>query len=125
MTHPDMPNDPKWRLVRYADAQATCQSTVIYLHPSWRYIRVIPTMTDEFRSRKEHHIVLGLNYRRIPPTSTEPLYWDLTLNGVDNDITLDALTSLKAGEKKDYAPPQLQCDFERMQLQIILQDVWA
>ena len=37
-------------------------------------------------------------------------------------MVVDVIAELKAGEKKDYAPPQMQFDFERIQLVIVLVD---
>ena len=51
-----------------------------------------------------------------------PNMYDFRLQPGENTITVDAIASLKEGEKKEYAPSQMQFDFERIQLVVILMD---
>jgi len=54
-------------------------------------------------------------------TSTPGAY-DFRLGPGENVIAVDVISDLKEGERKDYAPPQLQVDFERMMLFVYLRD---
>lgn len=49
-----------------------------------------------------------------------PGAYDFRLQPGENTIVVDAIADLKEGDKKEYAPPQMQFDFERIQLVIVL-----
>ncbi|KAI9873467.1 MAG: hypothetical protein M1823_007912, partial [Watsoniomyces obsoletus] len=52
MTHPNLPGDPKWRLNRYASESKTQTSSFIFLPADHFYLRLIPTLTAELKSRR-------------------------------------------------------------------------
>ncbi|RMZ91450.1 hypothetical protein DV736_g1317, partial [Chaetothyriales sp. CBS 134916] len=122
MTHPNLPGDPKWKLQRFASASKTQTSSYIYLPSSHFYLRLIPTLTDELRSRKNYKVCVSANWQSVQPGSAVPPTYDFRLQPGENTIVVDVIADLKSGEKKDYAPPQMQFDFERIQLVIVLVD---
>ncbi|RMZ83470.1 hypothetical protein DV737_g1597, partial [Chaetothyriales sp. CBS 132003] len=122
MTHPNLPGDPKWKLQRFSSASKTQTSSYIYLPSSHFYLRLIPTLTDELRSRKNYKVCVSANWQSVLPSSAVPPTYDFRLQPGENIIVVDVIADLKSGEKKDYAPPQMQFDFERIQLVIVLVD---
>ncbi|RMZ79467.1 hypothetical protein DV738_g3369, partial [Chaetothyriales sp. CBS 135597] len=122
MTHPNLPGDPKWKLQRFASASKTQTSSYIYLPSTHFYLRLIPTLTDELRSRKNHKVCVSANWQSILPSGTSPPTYEFRLQPGENTIVVDVIADLKPGEKKEYAPPQMQFDFERIQLVVVLVD---
>ncbi|RMD41597.1 hypothetical protein DV735_g3555, partial [Chaetothyriales sp. CBS 134920] len=122
MTHPNLPGDPKWKLQRFASASKTQTSSYIYLPANHFYLRLIPTLTDELRSRKNHKLCVSANWQSVLPSAGTPPTYDFRLQPGENTIVVDVIADLKPGEKKEYAPPQMQFDFERIQLVIVLVD---
>jgi hypothetical protein len=59
------------------------------------------------------------------PSTQVPGSYDFRLQPGENTIVVDVIAELKAGEKKEYAPPQMQFDFERIQLVVVLVDKTA
>lgn len=121
MTHPNLPSDPKWKLVRYASATKTQTSSYIYLPADHNYFRVIPTLTPELLSRRNYKMVVTHNWIPQHPSGV-PRTFEFKLQPGENVIAVDVIAELRAGERKDYAPPQLQVDFERITFYVYLRD---
>lgn len=124
MTHPQMPNDPKWKISRYASPTKTQTASYIYLPHNHYYLRVIPNLSSEVKSRKRHKLCVAHNWQVQPasPGAQGGGVYDFRLQPGENVIVVDVIADLKDGEKKDYAPPQLQLDFERVTFYVILRD---
>lgn len=117
MTNPNMPNDPKWKLVRRASPSKTQTSGLISLPYNHRDIRIIPITTQELKSRRRHRIVVMHNMHVFrEPNSMVAGAYDVKLAPGENILSVEVLADLKDGERKDYAPPQLQFDFEKSTL---------
>lgn len=122
MTNPNSPSDPKWKLIRYAEPAKTQTSYLICLPMNHQYIRVIPRLTSELHSRRRHRLFVTVNgqvFTEPNSTSVEGAY-DVQLKLGDNEIGVEVLADLREGEKKEYAPPQLQFDFEKCTMLINL-----
>ncbi|KAK5050392.1 hypothetical protein LTR84_003673 [Exophiala bonariae] len=122
MTNPNGPSDPKWKLTRYASPIKTQTSCLTCLPMNHQYMRIIPRFTSELKRRRRHRSFVVVNGQTIPqPTSSsvEGAY-DVLLKPGTNEISVEVLADLKEGERKDYAPPQLQFDFERLSMIINL-----
>jgi hypothetical protein len=122
MTHPTLPGDPKWKLRVEASPSMTQTSSFIYLPASHYYFRVTPKITSEVRKRSSWKVCVSANWQTVPESPHAPGSYDFRLQPGDNSIVVDAIASLKEEEKKDYAPPQMQFDFERIQLVVVLMD---
>jgi Bromodomain len=122
MTHPKLPNDPKWKLARYASPSRTQTSSYIYLPSDHYYLRVVPHLSDELRSRKRHKLCLTRNWESKPETQEGSGIYDFRILPGINEICVDVISDLKEGERKDYAPPQLQLDFERIRFVVVLRE---
>ncbi|EXJ88614.1 hypothetical protein A1O1_05544 [Capronia coronata CBS 617.96] len=121
MTNPLVPKDPKWKLIRRASPIKTQTTGFIGLPANYRDVRVIPVTTPELKSRRRHRILFTHNahvYRE--PNSTVPDAYDIRLYPGENILSVEVLADLREGEKKEYAPPQLQFDFEKCTLIIDL-----
>ncbi|KAK5195497.1 hypothetical protein LTR47_003810 [Exophiala xenobiotica] len=117
MTNPNDANNPKWKLVRRASATRTQTTGFITLPQTYRNIRIIPLTTLELKSRRRHRVLVMHNsqfYRE--PNSTVAGAYDVQLNPGENTLSVEVLADLRDGERKDYAPPQLQFDFEKCTL---------
>ena len=122
MTNPNGPSDPKWKLTRYASPIKTQTSCLISLPMNHQYMRIIPHFTSELKSRRRHRSFVVVNGQSIPQpiaASAEGAY-DVLLKPGTNEISVEVLADLKAGERKEYAPPQLQFDFEKSSMIINL-----
>lgn len=122
MTHPTLPGDPKWRLCVEASPTMTQTSSFIYLPASHYYFRVTPQTTSELRARNNWKVCVSANWQPIQESPHNAGSYDFRLQPGENTIVVDIIASLKAGEKKEYAPAQMQFDFERIQLVVILMD---
>lgn len=124
MTHPHIKDDPKWKITRYASPTKTQTSSYIYLPHDHFYLRVIPTLTPELRSRRNHKMVVTHNWTAVSPASSVPSNpcYEFRLSPGENVIAVDVIAELREGEKKEYAPPQLQLDFERIAFYVYLRD---
>jgi len=122
MTHPNLPKDPKWKLTRYASPIKTQTSSYIYLPSDHFFLRVIPTLTPELRSRRNQKLCVSLNWQLVAPNQQVPGVYDFRLHPGENVIAVDVIAELKEGDRKEYAPPQLQVDFERITFIIFLVD---
>lgn len=117
MTNPNSPNDPKWKLTRRASATRTQTSAFITLPYNYREVRIIPLTTPEFKSRRRHRVIVMHNMHVFrEPNSTVAGAYDVQLAPGENTLSVEVLADLKDGEKKDYAGPQLQFDFEKCTL---------
>lgn len=114
-TNPNQPSDPRWKLIRYASPVKTQTSALISLPSNYNLIRVIPNLNViELAQRRRHKIFVthnGTVYRE--PNSSQPGAYDINLYPGENTINVEVLADLRQGEKKSYAPPQLQFDFEK------------
>jgi hypothetical protein len=122
MTCPRMPNDPKWKVTRYASTTMTQTAAYVYLPSDHYYLRIIPHLTDELRSRKKYKMVVCRNWETLFPQQDIPDVYDFRIHPGENNIIVDVVAELKEGESKPYAPPQLQLDFERIQYIVMLRD---
>jgi hypothetical protein len=122
MTCPRMPNDPKWKVTRYASSTMTQTAAYIYLPSDHYYLRVIPHLTDELRSRKKYKMVICRNWETLFPQQDIPDVYDFRIHPGENNIIVDIVAELKEGESKPYAPPQVHLDFERIQYIVMLRD---
>lgn len=87
-----------------------------------QYIRVIPRFTSELKTRRRHRCFVVINGRAIQEpnsTSVEGAY-DVQLKPGNNEVSVEVLADLRDGERKEYAPPQLQFDFEKSSMIINL-----
>ncbi|RVX67033.1 hypothetical protein B0A52_09247 [Exophiala mesophila] len=114
-TNPNQASDPRWKLVRYASPDKTQTSGLISLPSSYSMIRVIPNLNViELSQRRRHKVFVthnGTLYRE--PNSSQRGAYDINLYPGENLINVEVLADLRQGEKKAYAPPQLQFDFEK------------
>ncbi|KAJ9610578.1 hypothetical protein H2200_005355 [Cladophialophora chaetospira] len=118
MTNPSLPNDPHWKLNRYGSATRTQTSGFIALPPSYRDIRIIPNLTSELHRRRRHKIFCMHNstvYREGNSLHV-PGAFEVRLVPGENVLVIEILADLREGERKEYAPSQLQFDFERCTL---------
>jgi hypothetical protein len=122
MTHPTIPGDPKWKLRVDASPTMTQTSSFIYLPASHYYFRVTPTPTQEIRSRNSWKVCVSANWQAVPESPHTSGAYDFRLQPGENSIVVDAIASLRSGEKKEYAPSQMQFDFERIHLVVVLMD---
>jgi hypothetical protein len=122
MTHPNLPGDPKWKLQRFASETKTQTSSYIYLPSSHFYLRLVPETTAELKNRRSYKVCVSANWQTVLPSSSSPPAYDFRLQPGENTIVVDVIADLKAGERKEYAPPQMQFDFERIQLVVVLVD---
>jgi hypothetical protein len=120
MTHPNLPGDPKWKLHRYASSTKTQTSSYIFLPSDHFYLRLIPTLTNELKSRRNWKVCVSSNWQSVTASQHVPGAYDFRLQPGENTIVVDAIAELREGEKKEYAPPQMQFDFERIQLVVVL-----
>ena len=122
MTHPKLPYDPKWKLERYASPTRTQTSSYIYLPSDHYYLRVVPHLSNELRGRKRYKLCLTRNWENKPETQEGSGIFDFRILPGINEICVDVISDLKEGERKDYAPPQLQVDFERIRFVVVLRE---
>jgi len=122
MTHPTLPGDPKWKLNVEASPSLTQVSSFTYLPASHYYFRVIPHPTPEIKARSNWKVCVSANWQPVQESPHTPGAYDFRLQPGENTILVDAIASLRQGEKKEYAPAQMQFDFERIQLVVILMD---
>jgi hypothetical protein len=122
MTHPKLPNDPKWKLSRYASATKTQTTGYIYLPSDHYYLRIFPNLTSECRSRKRYKVCVTRNWEQIYPSQDTPGAYDFRIHPGENIIAVDVIADLAEGDSKPYAPPQLQLDFERITFVIMLRE---
>ncbi|KIW23528.1 uncharacterized protein PV07_11720 [Cladophialophora immunda] len=118
MTNPSLPNDPRWKLVRYGSATKTQTSGFIALPSHYRDLRIIPTTTSELASRRRHRVLFMHNstvYKESNSNHVEGAF-EVRLVPGENVLVVEVLADLRDGEKKAYAPSQLQFDFERCTL---------
>lgn len=119
-THPSLPDDPKWKLVRYASPDRTQTSAYIFLPFNHYYLRVTPQLTSQLKSRRNYKVCVSANWDSVKTNYNLDGTYDFRLRPGENIIVIDAIADLKDGDRKAYAPPQLQIDFERIQLTVIL-----
>lgn len=118
MTNPSLPNDPRWKLDRLGSATMTQTSGFIALPAHYRDVRIIPNLTNEIRRRRRHRILFmhnGTVYKEGNSIHKEGAL-EVRLVPGENVLVVEALADLREGEKKEYAPSQLQFDFERFTL---------
>ena len=122
MTHPKLPNDPKWKLERYASATRTQTSSYIYLPTDHYYLRVVPHLTDKLFQRRRYKLCVTRNWENKLETQEGSGLYDFRILPGLNEICIDVIADLAEGDRKDYAPPQLQVDFERIRFVVVLRD---
>lgn len=122
MTHPKLPNDPKWKLERYASATRTQTSSYIYLPTDHYYLRVVPHLTEKLFQRKRYKLCVTRNWENKVETQEGSGMYDFRILPGLNEICIDVIADLADGDRKDYAPPQLQVDFERIRFVVVLRD---
>lgn len=114
-TNPLHPPDPKWKLYRFASPTLTQTSGFIALPPSYRSLLITPNLTPETHSRRRHRVLFTHNSTvyKTPNSTTVPGAFEVKLVPGQNVLSVEVLADLKQGERKEYAPPQLQFDFEK------------
>lgn len=122
MTHPKLPNDPKWKLDRYASATRTQTSSYIYLPTDHYYLRVIPHLTDKLFQRRRYKLCVTRNWENKLENQEGSGMYDFRILPGLNEICIDVIADLAEGERKEYAPSQLQVDFERIKFVVVLRD---
>ena len=123
MTNPLMPSDPKWRLVRYASSSKTQTSYYTYLPSSHNSLRIVPELHSDLKSGKRKYKLFVLNNGSTLPASPDVAgqgVYDLHLVPGENVVTVEAISALKEGEKKEYARDWEQFDFERVTFYVFL-----
>jgi hypothetical protein len=70
--------------------------------------------------RRNWKVAVSSNWQTVSSSSHVPGAYDFRLQPGENTIVVDAIAELKEGERKEYAPPQMQFDFERIQLVVVL-----
>jgi hypothetical protein len=115
MTNPSLANDPRWKLVRHGSSTKTQISGFISLPASYRDMRIIPSLTPEFKTRKRRRILFTHNGTVYKESNSihVPGAFEVRLVPGENILAVECLADLREGERKEYAPPQLQFDFER------------
>ena len=121
MTNPSDPNDPKWKLTRWASPTRTQTSAFMTLPYNYRDIRIIPSTTEELKSRRRHRVIVMHNFNvyREPNSSKEGAF-EVKLTPGQNTLAVEVLSDFREGEKREYAPPQLQFDYEKVTLMVEL-----
>jgi len=123
MTNPLMPSDPKWRLVRYASPSKTQTSYYTYLPSSHNSLRIMPELHADLKARKQKYKLFVLNNGTALPASPDVAgqgVYDLHLVPGENVVTVEAISALKEGERKEYAKEWEQFDFERVTFYVFL-----
>ncbi|KIY03582.1 uncharacterized protein Z520_00273 [Fonsecaea multimorphosa CBS 102226] len=118
MTNPSLPNDPRWKLVRYGSSTKTQTSGFIALPSHYRDLRIVPNTTAELAGRRRHRIFFMHNstvYKESNSNHVEGAF-EVRLVPGENVLVVEVLADLREGERKTYAPSQLQFDFERCTL---------
>ncbi|ETI25963.1 hypothetical protein G647_02740 [Cladophialophora carrionii CBS 160.54] len=115
MTNPSLPNDPRWKLIRHGSPIKTQTSGFIALPPAYRDIRIIPELTSELHSRRRHRVFFMHNATVYKESNSVhvPGAFEVRLVPGENVLVVEVLADLREGERKEYAPSQLQFDFER------------
>ncbi|KPI36226.1 Protein polybromo-1 [Cyphellophora attinorum] len=121
-THPHLPADPKWSLTLPADPLRTQISSFIYLPPTHYYFRLTPQLSPELKSRSSWKVCVSSNWNTVAESPHASGCYDFRLQPGENTIVVDAIASLREGERKEYAPAQMQFDFERVTLVVVLVD---
>lgn len=122
ITHPTIPGDPRWKYRVDASPTMTQTTAFIYLPATHYYFRVTPRPSQEIKSRASFKVCVSANWQPVPESPHTPGSYDFRLQPGENPIVVDAIATLKSGEKKEYAPSQMQFDFERIQLVVVLMD---
>ena len=122
MTSPRLPDDPRWRRELYPPVNMTQSSHYQYLDHRHYIVRVIPHLSESCLRRPRFKVCVCLNWVMMQPQQDEPGVWEFSLFPGDNNIIVDIIADLLPGERKPYAPPQLQLDFERKQFTAWLMD---
>lgn len=123
MTNPLLPQDPKWRLVRYASPTKTQTSYYTYLPSTHANLRVLPDLHADLKAGKRKYKLFVLNNGAVLPASPDVAgqgVYDLHLQPGENVVTIEAISALKEGDKKGYARDWEQFDFERVTFYIFL-----
>lgn len=123
MTNPLMPTDPKWRLVRHASSSKTQTSYYTYLPSSHNSLRIVPELHADLKAGKRKYKLFVLNNGSTLPASPDVAgqgVYDLHLVPGENVVTVEAISALKEGEKKEYAKEWEQFDFERVTFYVFL-----
>jgi hypothetical protein len=114
--------DPKWKLERHASASRTQTSSYIYLPTDHYYLRVVPHLTDKLLQRRRYKLCVTRNWESKLETQEGSGFYDFRILPGLNEICIDVIADLAEGERKEYAPPQLQVDFERIRFVVVLRD---
>lgn len=123
LTNPLMPQDPKWRLVRYASPTKTQTSYYTYLPSTHANLRMIPELHADLKAGKRKYKLFVLSNGSVLPASPDVAgagVYDLHLQPGENVVTIETISALKEGEKKEYAREWEQFDFERVTFYIFL-----
>lgn len=123
MTNPLMPSDPRWRLIRYASPSKTQTSYYTYLPSTHNSLRIVPELHADLKSGKRKYKLFVLNNGATLPASPDVAgqgVYDLHLVPGENVVTVEAISALKEGERKDYARDWEQFDFERVTFYVFL-----
>jgi hypothetical protein len=121
-THPHLPADPKWSLTISSSSTRTQISSFIYLPPTHYYFRLTPQLSPELKSRSSWKVCVSSNWNTVAESPHASGCYDFRLQPGENTIVVDAIASLRDGERKEYAPSQMQFDFERVTLVVVLVD---
>lgn len=117
MTSPLLQDDPKWKLTRHASASLTQTSYYTYLPATYSSIRIIPELHSNLHSGKQKHKLFVINNGIILPATSDNAgraVYDANLVPGENAVTVEAISALKPGERKEYAKEWEQFDFERI-----------
>jgi len=123
MTNPLMPSDPRWRLIRYASPSKTQTSYYTYLPSTHNSLRIVPELHADLKAGRRKYKLFVLNNGAILPASPDVAgqgVYDLHLVPGENVVTVEAISALKEGERKEYARDWEQFDFERVTFYVFL-----
>ena len=88
---------------------------------NYRDIRIIPSTTQELKSRRRHRVIVIHNFNVYrEPNSPEEGAFDVKLTPGQNTLAVEVLSDFRDGEKREYAPQQLQFDYEKITLMVDL-----
>lgn len=123
MTNPSLPSDPRWKLIRHAHPSKTQTSYYTYLPYTHQAIRVVPELHPDLKQSRRRYKLFVLNNNTVIPASPDVAgqgVYDIQLVPGENLVTVEAISALKEGERKEYAKEWEQFDFEKVTFYIYL-----
>ncbi|KAK5070754.1 hypothetical protein LTR51_006765 [Lithohypha guttulata] len=123
MTSPLLVSDPHRKITRFAHPQKTQTSYYTYLPSTHSALRVVPELHLDLKQGRRKYKLFVLNNNTVVPASPDVAgqgVYDLQLMLGENVITVEAISALQDGERKEYARDWEQFDFERVTFYVYL-----